>query len=58
MYNSITNNKTPLKIMKLFVSEEDKLYMAKLEDYLKLCSLLLNWFSSLLTDGDNYCFNL
>lgn len=58
MYNSITNNKTPLKTMRLFVSEEDKLYMVKLEDCLKLCSLLLNWFSSLLIDGDNYYFNL
>ena len=58
MYNSITNNKIPLKTMRLFVSEEDKLYMEKLEDYLKLCSLLLNWFSSLLIDGDNYYFNL
>ena len=33
---SITNNKTPLKIVRFFVSEEDRLYMAKSEDYLKL----------------------
>ena len=36
MNTSITKNKTPLKIVRFFVSEEDRLYMAKSEDYLKL----------------------